>query len=289
MHCTLQVMRFFPFLLLLASSAIAATDAYIPIAGRATGAGGRRFDTTVWITNVSDEHAVVTLSFLRAAQANPTPFTYTQRLAPAEVRRIALPDYLIGTAGVGALRVYSPREVLATAHLFSIGAGENEAHAVGASIDAVSAANAIGTNETTLVTGVATPGVRYKLYAVETTSHPLYFTITSINERGEKLTQKRYFIGAREARSFDVPATGVALRIHGVNGSGKIIVCGVAVANESQDSTVFSMSVPSSPRHRLPLSELAAYLLIAILLGVRWQGHRFRIFDAKAAAPPPHS
>ena len=256
-------------------AATAARDAYVPIAGRAMGAGGRKFDTTVWVTNVSDEHASVTLSFLRAAQPNPTPFTYTQRLAPSEVRRIPLPEYLVGSTGVGALRIRSTADVLATAHLYSFVQGESEARAVGASVDAVPAEFAIGSGETTLVQGVATPGTRYKLYAVETTSHPLYFTITLIDGRGKKLGQKRYFIGAREARTFDIPgefsnahASAVALRVHGVNGGGKIIVCGVAVAVESQDSTAFAMSVPLQPRHRMPAAEVAAYGIAALVVGI---------------------
>lgn len=256
-------------------AATAARDAYVPVAGRATGAGGRTFDTAVWITNVSEEHATVTLSFLRAAQPNPAPFTYTQRLAPSEIRRIDLPQYLVGDAGTGALRVQSTAAVLTTAHLFSVVAGEAEGRAVGASVDAVASEHAIGSNETTLVPGLATRASRYKLYAVETTSHPLYFTVTVIDGKGRKHGQKRYFIGAREARTFDIQSEfgdaandAVALRVHGVNGGGKIIVCGVAVAAESQDSTAFAMSVPRVPRHRMPAAEIAAYAIAALAVGV---------------------
>jgi hypothetical protein len=275
-----QMSRFVGLVFILSAAMVAhaateARDAYVPIAGRAAGAGGRRFDTTVWITNVSAGHASVTLSFLRAGQSNPTPFTYTQRLRPAEIRRIVLPQYLVGSAGVGALRVRSTADVLTTAHLYSVVEGESEARAVGASVDAVPAENAIGSNETTLVQGVATPGARYKLYAVETTGHPLYFVVTLIDGQGTKLGQKRYFIGAREARTFDIPNEfpnaidkGVALRVHGMNGGGKIIACGVAVAAESQDSTAFAMSVPLKPRHRMPPAEMAAYAIAALAVAV---------------------
>lgn len=265
-----------------ALAATAARDAYIPIAGRAVGAGGRTFDTTVWITNVSEKPASVTLSFLRAAQPNLAPFTYTQRLAPSEIRRIVLPNYLLGTAGVGALRVRSSGDVLATAHVFSIGAGESETKAVGASIDAVPAEHAIGSNEVTMVQGIATPGTRFKLYVVETSAHPLYFTVTLIDGRGRALGQKRYFIGAREARTFDIqaefpkaPPSAVALRVAGVNGSGKVIACGVAVATESQDSTAFAMAIPSTLRHRMPGAEIAAYAIGAVALAIAaWRGVR---------------
>lgn len=258
-----------------APAVLAAHDTYIPVAGRALGAGGRSFDTIVWLTNVSDDAATVTLYFLRTGQANGAPFTYTQRLAPSEIRRIVLPDYLLGTAGVGALRVRSTADVLATAHIFSIAAGDPESRAVGATIDAVPAENAIGSNEVTMVSGLAAPGARYKLYAVETSAHPLYFSATLIDGQGQPHGQKRYFIGAREARTFDIqaefpnaPASAVVLRIRGVNGSGKIIVCGISVATESQDSTAFAMSVPRTPRHGMPAAEIAAYVVGALGLAI---------------------
>jgi hypothetical protein len=254
-----------------AIAAAASRDAYIPIAGRATGAGGRTFDTTVRITNPSDERVFVTLEFLRSQRANPRPFTYTQGLAPHEIRRIALPDYLVGSTGVGALRVRATGKVLTTASVFSVVAGEGEERAVGASLDAVAAEDAIGIGETTVVTGVDTAGARFKLYTVETTAHPLYFTATLIDGKGDALRQKRYFIDSREARTFDVGnefgdavAKAVAVRLHGVNGSGRMIACGIAVATESQDSTVFGMSIAPEGHDRMPIGEVVAYLVAAL-------------------------
>jgi hypothetical protein len=251
-------------------AAVATRDAYVPIAGRASGAGGRGFFTSVWVTNVADEPASVTLSFLHSARANPSPFTYTQRLAPGELRKIELPDYLLaGGAGIGALRVQSTRDVLTEAHVYSVVAGEAQSRAVGAAIAAIPAQYAIGSNESTFVQGVATPGTRYKLYVVETVGHPLYFTLTLADARGRTIAEKRCFVSGREQRAYDVQAAfpnraGAMLKIRGFNGSGKIVATGVAVSTESQDSTAFSMLLPSQSRHRMPAGELLAYVAIAV-------------------------
>ena len=250
------------------SAATASRDAFVPVAGRSTGAGGRGFYTTVWVTNVAEEHATVTLSFLGASQPNPKPLTYTQRLAPGEVRQLALPEHLLhGTSGIGALRVESTADVIASAHVYSLLAGESEARATGATFEAIPARSAFGSGESTVVPGVATPGARFKLYVVETTGHPLYFTLARLDARGRVLSRQRHYVGIREARAYDLASDGaVAVRIEGMNGSGKLVAAGVALPAESQDATVFTMSVPLAPRHRLPMGEMAAYALIALAL-----------------------
>jgi hypothetical protein len=274
----LSMLRSLPLLLALILgtplfASFASRDAYVPIAGRSAGAGGREFFTDVVVMNVSDEPASVTLAFLRGQQANPTPMTFTQRLAPHESRTLALPPYLLGgDNALGALRITSTRDVIATAHVYGRGAGESDARNVGASLDAMPAAYAIGSGESAIVQGIATRGARAKLYLVETVGHPLSFRVDVLDGSGKTLVEKRFFINSREQRTFDVAGElandplAAALRLHGVAGSGKILGAVGAVNVESLDTTIFAMGLPARPRHRMPLTELTAYAILTFAL-----------------------
>jgi hypothetical protein len=246
-----------------------ARDLYIPIAGRVVGHDGSQFLTTLSLTNPSSDPATVTVSFLRAAVANPAPRSLTLQLAPSESRNLELDAQLLGNDTVGALRIQGTRGVLAQANVYSRMAGETSARNIGAMFNALPATAAIGTGESATVQGLAGDGFRYRLYVVETVGHPLYFTATLLDAHGSAVAQKRFFVSPREQRTFELTAEfpnvhAASLRLTGFNGSGKIVATGAQVRPESHETTPFEMSFPAAPRHRLQMTEALAYVTVAL-------------------------
>src|SRR5258708_35377016 len=61
-------------------------DLFVPIAGHGHQAGGRVFDTALWLTNSGDATAHVRLQFLHASQSNPSPHTIDLTLRAGATR-----------------------------------------------------------------------------------------------------------------------------------------------------------------------------------------------------------
>ncbi|HEY3055286.1 MAG TPA: hypothetical protein VGK31_05080 [Thermoanaerobaculia bacterium] len=240
----------------------ATREAWIPVVGHATGFGGRAFSTTVYLTDTSRTMNDVTLSFFASAQPNRAPRSISLQLGPNQSGAVDIGPQLVGDEGaIGALRVHSTGPLIAQARVCSRGANESPSSEVGTLLNAIPSQFAIGTGESTLLHVPA--GTRYKLYAVETHGFPLYFSVnTSRHER-------RLYLAPFEQRSWDLPdMQALALRVTGINGSGKIVVAGTAIALQSQDFTAYEMSLPTEPRHRLRWPELLSYAAIALALAL---------------------
>ncbi len=243
-----------------------AREAWLPVVGRASGLGGRGFYTTVYLTDMSRSTNDVTLSFFAAGQPNATPRSITMQLGPGQTGAAEVGPQLTGEAGaIGALRVRSTGPVVAQAHVYSRIATQRPGSEVGAVLNAIPAEYAIGTGESTPLHVPA--GARYKLYAAETKGFPLYFSLRSNTIAAER----RLYLGPYEQRSWDLaeifPGAQIsAITVEGVNGSGKIVVVGTSIAAESQDFSVYEMSLATEPRHRMRWSEAAAYIAVALAL-----------------------
>ena len=251
-----------------AFAAYPARESWIPVAGRASGLGGRGFYTTVYLTDVSRSINDVTLSFFPAGEPNATPRSIALQLGPGRTGAVEVGPQLTGDEGaIGSLRIRSTGAAIAQAHVYSRLASESPGSAVGAVLNALPAAYAIGSGESARLHVPA--GSRYKLYAAETMGFPLYFSIRSDSIAAER----RLYLGPHEQRSWDLaaifPQAQIAgLRIEGINGSGKIILAGTSIASESQDFDVYEMSITTAPRHRMRWSEASAYIAVAIALAV---------------------
>ncbi|HET7435630.1 MAG TPA: hypothetical protein VFN10_13055 [Thermoanaerobaculia bacterium] len=252
------------------AAADATRDGFVVVAGRTTGAT-RTFDTTLWLSNATNHRADVTVSFLRGEQANPSPHALSLSISAHGVAALPVASNIIGAPeGLGALHVVASRDVAAEARITSSVAGDtSRKHAM--TLRAIPSQYAIGSGESTAVQGVGSGEAR--LYVVETTGLPLYFTVTVVDAHGQEHGQKRWLLSGREQRAFDVqhefpnaPAGAALLRIRGVNGSGKIVAAVVVTIPESQDLSVFEMLLPSRARHRLGVGELAAYALVALAI-----------------------
>jgi hypothetical protein len=257
-------------------AAYASSDAVIPVAGRATGPDGRLFLTALWITNPSErDGAEVTLLF-HPGNEKLAPHTSSLRLNPGETRVIDPVDAtILGVAeALGALRVTSTQDVLATARLYSRMPNESGAHTLATSFNATPVQFAIGDGESATLQGVAPADGRYKIYFAEVGGMPLDVVVSLLDARGVTLASKRMYVDKNRPVTADVAelfpkftSGTAALRVDAVNGGGRVVVAGAQIARESQDSTPFEMSFTTTPRDRLGVWEALTYVAVAVAAG----------------------
>ena len=253
-------------------------DLLIPIVGHGHQAGGRIYDTTLWITNPGDDPARATIQFLHASQANPSPHHLDLTLAPGATR-VFDPigaDILGAPDGVGALRIRSDHPLLGAARTTSRLESETMARAVATTFNAVPARYAIGNGQTSIAQGVTltdNPTERYRVYVVETAGQPLTYVIGILDAKGKTITQKAFYIAPFEERVVDlgdefasVRTDHALVRLRGVNGNGRIVFAGAQIARESQDGNSFEMSFINEPRVRMPAPEVVVYIAVALAI-----------------------
>lgn len=238
---------------------------WIPTAGRTIGAGGREFITTLLITNESDREAQLTLAFFPSAKPGLEPRSLQLTIAP---RRMLSHDFGPGHTregeNAGAIRVTSTQVVSVETRISSRDPSTPES-AVGATYGAIDAPSAIGTAETTRIIGPS-PGARYTLHAVETAGYSLTLIATMFDSNGRALGSKRLYLAANEQRSWNFPETFAQLQLGGMSGSGRVAAVGTEILPGTQDIVAHEMTRRRVPRHRMPGSELAVYVLIALAI-----------------------
>jgi hypothetical protein len=245
-------------------------DLYLPIVGRAVGAGGMQYRTRLWLMNPTDHRVDVAVTFLRAASTEQ-PQSISVRLPPVSVVTQELEESLLGTGNqVGALRVRAKHDIAATARLYSFAADNAPGEIVGSSMDAMASEHAIGTGQQTLLGG--NPGTRYKLYAVETGGAPLQLSVRLLNASGQALATRRFYLEPRVSQAWDLSAMMPAGRdaswveVSGVNGSGKALVGGESLIEGNRDSTLFTMTTVTSRRFAIGGAEVAEMNAAALAL-----------------------
>ncbi|MEO8034488.1 MAG: hypothetical protein ABI837_08640 [Acidobacteriota bacterium] len=259
-------------------------DVIVPIVGRATGVDGRIFSTTVWMTNDASTDADVTLTFLTSQSGHPLQHQSRLHLQAGETRMFEEigRDVLGSDQATGALRIHSSENILASARLFSRRPDEPLSRSVAMGFAGIPTNRAVGRGGSTVLQGVAFGPYRYKLYLVETEGAPLNFSVALENLAGRELARREGFLQANEHRVVDVKdmfpshdtEQGI-LRIRGVNGTGRLIAAGAQIATDSQDGSVFEMSIDASPRFRIPAIEVFLYLgVVAVLLVALWRSRQ---------------
>lgn len=258
-----------------ASAAYSARDVIVPIVGHTTGGDGTLYGSSLWITNVSTRHARATITFTSMKRGVPSRYQSAIRLRPRETRLFEEvgAEVMGEPEGTGSLRVVASADILANARLFSRRAGATPAQSLGMSFAGIPARSAIGTGKRTTLQGVSFGDYRYKLYVTETENSPLTYSVTLLDLDGNEVARRTEYIGAGAERVSDVremfanvPLQRGTLRIHGVNGNGRIVVAGSQIATGTQDGTVYEMSIDASTRLRIPNGEIAVYLTIAAVL-----------------------
>ncbi|HXH41961.1 MAG TPA: hypothetical protein VNN08_25275 [Thermoanaerobaculia bacterium] len=275
-----------PLLLLAAAqpllAAYADRDLVIPVVGRASGGTGRLFLTALWITNTNDHPAVVTLSYLESGHANPAPRKTSVTLAPRETHVFDPlgPPVLSSTNGIGALRIQSDADLVASARIYGYSPSEGAASALSMALTAIPTRLGIGNGQSAFLHGDGSVSAQYKLYVVETAGAALSVAISIEDLHGETFGEKRIFLDRFEHVATDVrqlfPAVNLdhaIVRIRGVNGNGRVIAAGTQIASGSQDACTYEMSFAPEPRTRIRGPEAAVYIAIAtaVVLAIVWR------------------
>lgn len=244
----------------------------LPVVGHSAGGDGRLFDTSLWITNLSLRHpADVTLAFYESGQKNPKPRAIRLRIAAGATWLADQMDAtLTGGKAMGAVRVTSSEDVIATARTYSRMASESNARAVASAFAAIPTQFAIGNGETTTMQGILPRDSRYKLYLVEVTGEPLALTASLLDPSGRALAEKPLYVDAYMHLASDIRTLfgdtvpeHALLRVTGMNGDGRVVVAAAQIATESQDASAYEMTFRTAPRNRMSGGEVVAYSLAA--------------------------
>ena len=123
---------------LMAGAAIAgfaSSETFLPAVGRVPGQGGAQFYTTVWATNLTGATVNFTFDFLKQGQANTTPASFADTLAPGQTKVYEnVVETKLGLASaIGAARVVSTGEILLAERIYNQAPGTDVGNTEGCS------------------------------------------------------------------------------------------------------------------------------------------------------------
>jgi hypothetical protein len=256
-------------------AAYADRDLVIPVVGRAAAGSGRLFLTALWITNTDDHPAVMSLSYLESGHANRSPKKTTVTLPPRETYVVDPlgPPILPSVDSIGALRIESNADVVASARIYGSVPGSAPSTAISMALTGIPARLGIGNGQSAVLHGDGSRDAQYKLYVIETSGAALSIVVAVEDLHGQVLGEKRLFLDGFEHVATDTrqmfPAVNLdhaVIRIRGVNGTGRVIAAGTQIMTGSQDSCAYEMSFAPEPRTRIRAPEAAVYIAIAALV-----------------------
>ena len=258
-------------------AAYADRDLIIPVVGRAADRSGRLFLTALWITNTDDHPAVMSLSYLESGHANRSPKKTTVTLPPRETYVVDPlgPPILPSADSIGALRIESNADVVASARIYGYAPGASAGSSVVMALTGVPARLGIGNGQSAVLHGDGSRDAQYKLYVIETSGAALSVVVALEDVHGQVLGEKRLFLDGFEHVATDTrqmfPTLSLdhaVIRVRGVNGNGRVIAAGTQIIPGSQDSCAYEMSFAPEPRTRIRAPEAAVYIAIAALVAV---------------------
>jgi hypothetical protein len=256
----------------------ASRELVIPIVGRIVDPS-HPFRTMLWITNVCEKTAHVTLEFLATGASNPNPHS-SARITLAPNATWSVPalgeDVIPSTNGTGGLRIRSDEPVVATAR--TAGGMPNDPPTASATFTGIPTALAIRSGDTTLLHGASfqRPMTQHdKLYIVETNNDALQCSVSLVSDDGGTLAQNALLLHPFEHQSIDlqawfpaVVAPHATLRVRAMNGGGGAVVGMASTIEATHDVGAMEMTI-EPPRNRgLPRGEVIAYSLAAIAIAV---------------------
>jgi hypothetical protein len=256
----------------------ASRELVIPIVGRIV-EPSHAFKTMLWITNVSDTTAHVSLEFLPTGGATAARgSSATLTLAPQATHSTGAlgADVIPTSPGLGALRLRADQMIVATAR---IAAGmPNDPPSSSATFTAIPAELAIRSGEATLLHGAsfARPPLQHdKLYIVETNNDALQCTISVVADDGSTLAQNAVLLHPHEHQSLDlqswfptVVAPHATLRIRAMNGGGAAIVGMSSTIDTTGDVAAMEMTIAPPRKRGIPSGEVIAYVVAALAIVV---------------------
>jgi hypothetical protein len=222
------------------------------------------------------------LSYLESGHANPSPRKTVVTLAPRETRVFDPlgPPILTAVNSIGALRIESNADIVSSARIYGYLPAEGPASAVSMALTGIPTRLGVGNGESTFLHGDGSIDARYKLYVVETAGAALSIVVSIEDLHGQTRAEKRIFLDRFEHVAADTrdlfPAVNLdqaVVRIHGVNGEGRVIAAGTQVVTGSQDGCAYEMSFAPEPRTRIRAPEAALYIAIALMvvLAIVWR------------------
>lgn len=236
------------------SAGFTGKDLFVPIAGTVGEAGPSRFYTTMWITNPGGTAAEVELTFIPSGGA---PTISRQATIAARSTKIYenIAETLFGASGaLGAVRVQSTENVLASARIFSGIRSSSESDTQGLIFSAVPPGFGIAAGESAFLQGVRqNAAYRYNLFVLETMGEPLHAELRLISSSGETVRTQPVTLGPLEHRPMSISLLAghdaienATIEIVATEGAGRLVAVGSLIANESQDATSFEMAFSKS-------------------------------------------
>jgi hypothetical protein len=258
-------------------AAYADRDLVIPVVGRAASGSGRLFLTALWITNTDDHPAVMTLSYLESGHANRSPRKTAVTLPPRQTYVVDPlgPPILTDIDSIGALRIESNADVVASARIYGYLPAAGPATAVSMAMTGIPTRLGIGNGQSAVLHGDGSRDAQYKLYVIETSGAALSVVVAVEDLHGQVLGEKRLFLEGFEHVATDtlqmfpgVVLDHAMIRVRGVNGNGRVVAAGTQFIPGSQDSCAYEMSFAPEPRTRIRGPEAAVYIAITALVAV---------------------
>jgi hypothetical protein len=243
-----------------ALAGFAAKEVYLPSVGVGSGTGTSNWYTTIWVHNPGSAAANVRFELLERDKSNTSPaYVYNDTIPAGDTKNYV--NALVTIFGIkdrrfGAIRVVANENVVVNGRIYSKEQSATEKDSVGQFFAGVPASFAIGPGESTTVLGVAqwTPQVdsefRYNFGFVEVGGGSPVIEVVALDEHGDPVTTKAYFLRPYEAKQVNVTdlvpkpyLANARLQIKVLaNSSGKVIAFGSGIANQSNDPSTFEMT-----------------------------------------------
>jgi hypothetical protein len=242
-----------------AFAAFAATDSYIPSAGRGSGNQGSEWYTTIWVYNPGQTDAAVQFSFLERDKSNTVPLVFADTVPAKYVKKYNDVVFtMFGVEKFGAVRVVSDQRVVVASRVYSQPT-EGEAASVGQLYAGIPASFAIAVGEKTDLIGVRqhTPAdswdFRYNYGLVETAGAAATVKISAYHQSNGFMKEKTVSLRPYEAKQWNVSdlldggtAWNWRLEVEVTEGPGRVIAFGSGIANASNDPSTFEMQYDDS-------------------------------------------
>jgi len=232
----------------------ASTETFLPAVGRVPGQLGAQFYTTVWATNLTGATVNFTFDFLKQGQANVSPASFSDTLAPGETKvyENVVETKLGLNNALGAARVTSTGEILLAERIYNQAPGDDLGKTEGLFFAGIPKAFSISLGQSASIQGVNQGGAenfRYNFALVETGGASTTVHVALLGAGGALLGQKDYLLQPYEQLQPNVSdlfagiaTTNARIAATVTAGAGSILVAGAQLANESQDSSGFEMS-----------------------------------------------
>lgn len=239
----------------LAFAGFAGTETYLAAIGNPQGAGGAQFFSDVWITNVSASSVSYTFQFLQAGQANLTPTSFSDSLAPGQTKRYTdvVGTQLHLTNVNGAARILSTGEIFVAERIYNQPASLPLSQTAGQFFSGIPKGFSISLGQSATLQGVYLGSgldFRYNYVLLETSGSSCTVHVQALDAAGTQLGATdvpllpyEHILLSANAVAPAASTSNARLAATVTAGSGTILFAGSQVGNGGpQDQSGFEMS-----------------------------------------------